>query len=68
MRATGVIVNGKLRPEVVKRIVRQNFGRFRLCYENGLRTNPKLAGKVVVTFTILKTRPPRHASRAASGT
>ncbi len=38
--------------EVVQRIVRQNFGRFRLCYENGLRKNPKLAGKVTVKFDI----------------
>ena len=27
-------------PEVIQRIVRQNYGRFRLCYENGLRNNP----------------------------
>jgi hypothetical protein len=38
--------------EVVKRIVRQNFGRFRLCYENGLRTDPTLAGAVHVRFVI----------------
>jgi hypothetical protein len=43
-----------LPPEVIQRIVRQNFGRFRLCYENGLRSNPKLAGKVAVHFTIGK--------------
>ena len=39
-------VGGHLPAEVIQRIVRQNFGRFRLCYENGLRTNPKLAGQV----------------------
>ena len=33
-------------------IVRQNFGRFRLCYENGLRSNPNLQGRVSVSFTI----------------
>ena len=37
-------VSGRLPPEVIQRIVRQNFGRFRLCYENGLRNNPNLAG------------------------
>jgi hypothetical protein len=47
-------VSGRLPPEVVQRIVRQNFGRFRLCYENGLRTNPKLEGKVVIRFEIDK--------------
>jgi len=45
-------VNGRLPPEVIQRIVRQNFGRFRLCYENGLRTNPNLAGRVSVKFVI----------------
>jgi hypothetical protein len=45
-------VSGRLPPEVVQRIVRQNFGRFRLCYENGLRTNPNLQGRVVVRFVI----------------
>ena len=35
-------VSGRLPPEVIQRIVRQNFGRFRLCYENGLRSNPNL--------------------------
>ncbi len=45
-------VNGRLPPEVIQRIVRQNFGRFRLCYENGLRTNPGLTGRVAVKFVI----------------
>jgi hypothetical protein len=45
-------VSGRLPPEVVYRIVRQNFGRFRLCYENGLRNNPNLQGRVAVRFVI----------------
>jgi Ca-activated chloride channel family protein len=45
-------VNGRLPPEVIRRIVRQNFGRFRLCYENGLRNNPNLQGRVSVKFVI----------------
>jgi Ca-activated chloride channel family protein len=45
---------GRLAPEVIRRIVRQNFGRFRLCYENGLKTNPALAGHVKVKFVIGK--------------
>ena len=52
LRQGQVSINGKLPPEVIQRIVRQNFGRFRLCYENGLRTNPALGGKVTVKFTI----------------
>ena len=52
VRMGAVSVNGRMPPEVIQRIVRQNFGRFRLCYENGLRTNPELQGRVSVRFTI----------------
>ena len=45
-------VSGRLPPEVVQRIVRQNYGRFRMCYENGLRANPNLTGRVAVRFVI----------------
>ncbi len=45
-------VKGALPPEVIQRIVRQNFGRFRLCYENALRTDPTLQGSVTVKFVI----------------
>ena len=44
--------NGRLPPEVIKRIVRQNMGRFRACYEDGLARNPSLAGRVAITFMI----------------
>lgn len=54
LRQGEVKVDGKLDPEIVKRVVRQNFGKFRLCYEDGLRTNAKLAGKVIVKLTIDK--------------
>ena len=52
VRMGAVSVSGRLPPEVIQRIVRQNFGRFRLCYENGLRSNPDLQGRVSVRFTI----------------
>jgi hypothetical protein len=52
IRQWTVTVNGRLSQDVIQRVVRQSFGRFRLCYENGLRTNPKLAGRVTVKFTI----------------
>jgi hypothetical protein len=45
-------VNGRLPGEVIQRIVRQNFGRFRNCYESSLRTNPSLTGRVSVKFVI----------------
>lgn len=52
VRNIGTQVSGRLPPEVIQRIVRQNFGRFRLCYENGLRNNPNLQGRVGVRFVI----------------
>ena len=52
LRQGATQVNGRLPQEVIQRIVRQNFGRFRLCYENGLRTNPNLQGRVAVKFVI----------------
>lgn len=57
-------VTGRLPPEVIQRIVRQNFGRFRLCYENGLRNNPTLAGKVTVKFVIGKDGSVTQASKS----
>jgi Ca-activated chloride channel family protein len=55
LRQGTVQVSGRLPPEVIQRLVRQNFGRFRLCYENGLRTNPNLSGRVSVKFVIDRT-------------
>lgn len=51
-RTGATIVNGKLPPEIIQRIIRQNHGRFRLCFENGLRNNPSLQGRVAVRFVI----------------
>ncbi len=45
-------VSGRLPPEVIQRIVRQNYGRFRMCYEQGLARNPNLEGRVAVRFVI----------------
>ncbi len=45
-------VNGRLAPEIIQRVVRQNFGRFRACYEPALAVDPKLAGRVAVRFVI----------------
>ncbi|MGE0324531.1 MAG: AgmX/PglI C-terminal domain-containing protein [Polyangiaceae bacterium] len=52
VRPGGTTVSGHIPPEVVQRIVRQNYGRFRMCYENGLRSNPNLQGRVTVRFVI----------------
>ncbi len=52
IRIGQVTLTGPLPIEVVQRIVRQNFGRLRVCYDNGLRANAELEGKVTVKFTI----------------
>jgi len=43
---------GILGAEVIQHVVRQSFGPFATCYENALRGNPKLQGRVAVRFTI----------------
>jgi MYXO-CTERM domain-containing protein len=52
IRQGQTLVSGRLPQEVIQRIVRQNFGRFRACYTKGLSSNPTLAGTVTVRFTI----------------
>jgi hypothetical protein len=42
----------RLPPHVIRRIVRANAGRFRLCYQGALLTNPGLAGGVTTRFMI----------------
>ncbi len=46
------MVSGRLPPEAIQRIVRANFGRFRACYEDGLKRNPALEGRVTASFVI----------------
>jgi hypothetical protein len=55
VKSRGTTVAGQLPVEVFDRIVRQNMGRFRLCYEHGLSTNPELGGEIVVHLVIDKT-------------
>jgi hypothetical protein len=50
--AKEIDVNGRIPQEVIQRIVRQNGGRFRNCYEAGMRQNPNLSGRVAVRFII----------------
>jgi hypothetical protein len=38
--------------DAIQRIVRANFGRFRLCYQAGLRLNPRLEGRVLAKLSI----------------
>jgi hypothetical protein len=52
IRSPNTVVSGRLPAEVIQRVVRQNYGRFRACYESGLRTNPNLTGRVTARFII----------------
>jgi len=59
--------NGKRSPTCrgsIKRIVRQNLGRFRMCYSSGLGRNPKLQGLVSVQFVVA---PDGSVSSASDG-
>lgn len=58
--------SGKIPPETIQRIVRQNFGRFKLCYENGLKNNPELNGRVSVKFIIDRGGAAAQASNGGS--
>ncbi len=52
MREGIIESNGRIPRETIQRVVRANFGRFRACYESGLRNNPGLTGRVVTKFVI----------------
>lgn len=45
-------VRGRLPPEVIQKIVRDNFGPMRKCYEAGLARDPTLKGKISTRFVI----------------
>ncbi len=61
-----VTASAGLPKEVIMRIVRQNFGRFRLCYESGLKANPNLTGKVTAKFSINEKGEPSKATDGGS--
>lgn len=66
IRFLAPIVAGRLPPEVVTRIVRQNAGRIRECYADGAKRDPKLAGTVRVKFVIDRSGGVSTAQDAAS--
>jgi hypothetical protein len=45
-------VNGHLPDKVIDRIVKQNMGRFRLCFDSARKKTPGLEGTVKVKFVI----------------
>ena len=48
------------------RVVRQNYGRFRMCYEQGLGRNPNLEGRVSARFVIGRDGAVSNASNGGS--
>jgi hypothetical protein len=60
------VVSGHLPPELIQRTVRQNFGRFRMCYEQGLGRNPSLTGRVEVRFLIDSSGTVANVAQGAS--
>ena len=61
---SGASLTGRLPIEVIKRIVRANTPRLRLCYQAALKTDPKLKGTVVTRFVIDTTGAVESASTA----
>jgi hypothetical protein len=45
-------VSGSLPPEIIRRVIRAHVGQVRACYEDGLKKNPTLEGRVDVKFVI----------------
>src|SRR5688572_14787287 len=66
VRMGATTVSGRLPPEVIQRIVRQNYGRFRMCYEQGLSRNPNLQGRVSARFVIGRDGSVSNASNGGS--
>jgi TonB family protein len=68
-RSGGPVVGqgGPLPPAVIRRVIRRGLGPIRYCYEKALLRRPKLAGRVVVHFTI-SSRGRVQSSRVKSST
>jgi len=43
---------GRLQPEVIQGVVRQNFDKFKTCYEAGLQNDRNIAGVIRARFVI----------------
>jgi hypothetical protein len=52
IRLEDVRASGSLSPDDIERVVRQNFGRFRLCFELGMRDHPSLQGRVALKLLV----------------
>jgi outer membrane biosynthesis protein TonB len=54
---TGPVVSGGLDRETVRRIINQNRGEIRTCYEKALLSNPAVNGRIVYTWHISSQGP-----------
>lgn len=52
VRMGALTVSGRLSSDVVQRIIRQNMGRFRMCYDRARARAPQLQGSVTLRFVI----------------
>jgi pSer/pThr/pTyr-binding forkhead associated (FHA) protein len=66
LRTADSQISGRLPPDTIRRIVRQNHTRLKLCYEKGLMTQPTLSGRVNVRFVIGGEGRVTHVSEAGS--
>lgn len=65
-RQKDIVMTGRIPSEIIQRVVRQSFGRFRGCYESALRTNPSLSGRVSVAFVVARDGSVSSAQSAGS--
>jgi hypothetical protein len=59
-------VPGRIPPAVVQHIIRQEYGKLRACYDEGLRRNPTLKGALAVRFEIDRDGNASNVSRDAA--
>jgi hypothetical protein len=48
----GSAITGRIPAEVIRAEVRSHFGKFRMCYEEVLKVDPKLGGRITTRFII----------------
>jgi hypothetical protein len=61
-------VIGSIDKELIRAVIREHAAQIRFCYEEQLAVNPKLAGKVVIRWTIDADGNASNASVDAGGT
>jgi Ca-activated chloride channel family protein len=54
VRMAKAVVTGSIDKDIIRRIVRAHVGEVRKCYDDGLKRDPNLKGRVLIAFTIGK--------------